>query len=294
MKTNNPRATIRPKQIKRERLEVTYPIVGGLENRRIQDYINGVIFNIVEETIRKQGYYDNPETEITGIYYIRTNAECLLSISIEIYAFSGGAHGFTILESVTFDLRTGTRYQLRSFFQDRVDYVRFISDVVRRQIVEKDIPVIEEFTAIKPNQDFYIENRNLVVYFQLYELAPYSSGFPTFEIPLSELCGTIGSIITCDYCATYKHEDYYKPHDHHDHQYSHYKPHPPYDHGHDHHYPPCGPGQHPHSPCPPHHGHEPPRPPRPPHHGHEPPRPPRPPGPPRPPHDGHHQHPDYH
>ena len=203
MKAVYPKATIRSKHIKKERLDVIYPIVEGLTNKRIQDYINSVIFNITNETITKLGYYENPMTEITGRYHIRSNEECLLSISIEVYAFSGGAHGFTILESVTFDLKTGKIYHLKDFFKEGVDYVSFVSDIIKKQIIEREIPVIEEFTAIKPDQDFYIENNNLVIYFQLYELAPYYLGFVTFNIPLAELCNTVGSIITCNFCSTH-------------------------------------------------------------------------------------------
>ena len=115
MKTVYPKATIKSQHIKKDRLDVIYPVVEGLTNKRIQDYINSVMFNITNETITKLGYYENPMTEITGRYHIRTNEECILSISIEIYAFSGGAHGFTILESVTFDLKTGKIYHLKDF-----------------------------------------------------------------------------------------------------------------------------------------------------------------------------------
>ena len=187
MATTCPKAIIKSKQIKKERLDVTYPVVEGLPDKDIQDYINSVLLGITNALIVRQGYYENPRTEITGRYHVRTNDKCVLSISIENYAFSGGAHGFTILKSVTFDIKTGKIYSLEDFFAEGVDYVRFISDIIKKQVIERDIPVINEFTAISSNQDFYIENNNLVVYFQLYELAPYYLGFVTFPIPLKDI-----------------------------------------------------------------------------------------------------------
>jgi len=98
-----------------------------------------------------------------------------------------GAHGMTVLESVTFDVNTGRIYRLEDLFKENVDYVTPLSDIIKRQIRERNIPLIVDFTSIKPNQDFYIENRTLMIYFQLYELAPYVYGFVTFPIPTREI-----------------------------------------------------------------------------------------------------------
>lgn len=59
--------------------------------------------------------------------------------------------------------------------------------MIREQIKERDIPLINEFTAIRPNQDFYVADKTIVIYFQLYELTPYVYGFPMFPVSLYEL-----------------------------------------------------------------------------------------------------------
>ncbi|MFB4475682.1 RsiV family protein, partial [Oceanobacillus caeni] len=46
---------------------------------------------------------------------------------------------------------------------------------------------ITEFTKIEPNQYFYIADKTLVIYFQLYELAPYAFGFPMFPISVYDI-----------------------------------------------------------------------------------------------------------
>ncbi|WP_368073024.1 RsiV family protein [Virgibacillus salinus] len=35
---------------------------------------------------------------------------------------------------------------------------------------------------MQPDQDFYIADKALVIYFQLYEITPYVFGFPMFPI----------------------------------------------------------------------------------------------------------------
>ena len=39
------------------------------------------------------------------------------------------------------------------------------------------------FNGINENQSFYIKNKKLIIYFGLYEIAPYASGISEFVIP---------------------------------------------------------------------------------------------------------------
>ncbi len=184
---NQSPAIIKTHRIKKERLDVEYPVVERLADKNVEQYINSVIMGIVNNLIVNTGYYENPMTDVTGKYHIRTNEKGILSISIEMYWFAGGAHGMTVLKSVTFDVNTGRIYRLEDLFKENVDYVKPLSDIIKRQIQERNIPLIVGFTAIKPDQDFYIQNRTLMIYFQLYELAPYVYGFVTFPIPTREI-----------------------------------------------------------------------------------------------------------
>ena len=47
--------------------------------------------------------------------------------------------------------------------------------------------MITEFTTIKPDQDYYIADKALVIYFQLYDLVPYAWGFPMFPISVYDI-----------------------------------------------------------------------------------------------------------
>lgn len=169
------------------RLQVDYPLVYGLKDLAVQQRINNEIVNLVYYLIAEQGYYTNPRTEITGSYEIKTNERGILSLSIINYAFSGGAHGLTIIKSLTFDVETGKVYQLKDLFKPNSDYVKRLSEIVARQIKERELPLINPFTGIRPDQDFYIADKALVLYFQLYELTPYYYGFPNFPISVYEI-----------------------------------------------------------------------------------------------------------
>ena len=42
------------------------------------------------------------------------------------------------------------------------------------------------FKGISENQGFYISSGNIVIYFQVYEIAPYVTGIPEFYIPVEK------------------------------------------------------------------------------------------------------------
>lgn len=164
------------------KLEVYYPSIGGISDINVQKKMNNTILNLVYQMIEDQGYYKNTETTITGYFEIKNNQRGILSLTLSNYAFSGGAHGMTIMKSLTFNVETGEEYSLSQLFKPGSNYVKVLSELIKVQIKERDIPVIEEFCEIKPNQDFYIADKILVLYFQLYELVPYAYGFPQFPI----------------------------------------------------------------------------------------------------------------
>lgn len=169
------------------RLEVNYPVVFGLPDQTIQESINRKIRDLVYTMINEQGYYTNPRTEITGTYELKTNERGVLSLSIIIYSFAGGAHGITVTKSLTMDIQTGQLYQLQDLFKPGTDYVKRLSDIIKLQIEQRNIPLLTEFKEISSNQDFYIADKALVIYFQLYELTSYVYGFQYFPISVYEI-----------------------------------------------------------------------------------------------------------
>lgn len=194
MSVTNLPVRIRTLRFVKPRLKAYYPAVCGMRSLFIQRKINKEILNLVNLLIREQGYYVNPRTTIDGTFELKTNELGVLSLSIINYAFSGGAHGLTIIKSLSFNVKTGSVSSLAELFKPgSIDapppqnYVDRLSNIVARQIKERDLPLLNEFTSISPDQDYYIADKCLVLYFQLYELAPYAYGFPYFPISVYEI-----------------------------------------------------------------------------------------------------------
>ena len=170
-------------KMKDENFEVDYPQVSCLMNPSAQEIINRAIINNVYELIQKQ----SPFVKMDGTYELKNNDKGVLSLTLINYAFAGGAHGNTIVKGLTFDVETGHIYTLPELFKPGSDYIKKISEIIKVQIKERNLPTLGDFTEINPNQDFYIADRSLVIFFQLYEITPYFVGIPYFPISIYEL-----------------------------------------------------------------------------------------------------------
>ncbi|RAP78251.1 DUF3298 and DUF4163 domain-containing protein [Paenibacillus montanisoli] len=171
--------------------ELWVPVVSGLHNTAARNQINGKIRKTVSELVHDQGSLDDPRAEMQGYFEIKTNEKDVLSLSLFNYAYTGGAHGLTLQESLTFDTGTGKSYTLSELFKPGSNYVGRLSDLIKAQIDERQISTLEPFHSIRPDQPYYIADRSLVIYFALYELTPYAFGFPYFPISVYDISDII-------------------------------------------------------------------------------------------------------
>src|SRR5699024_2271399 len=160
---------------------IYYPEVFGIENIHVQQTINYSIVQLAQNLINQQYQQQDVDhfAEMIGTYEIKTNERGILSLTLSNYAIAPQhANGLRITKSVTFDVKTGKTYQLKSLFKPGSDYVNVLSNIVRRQIEERDIPIINGFSQISPDQDYYIADKSLVLYFQPIEITPHYFGSP--------------------------------------------------------------------------------------------------------------------
>lgn len=114
-----------------------------------------------------------------------------LSVYIDKYEFTGGAHGSTVRSSDTWELSSGTNIPLYTFFKRGTDYERLLTEEIIKQAEYnmKQNPGIyfdDYKNLILKNfnqQNFYLTPQGLVIYYQQYDIAPYSTGIVEFTIP---------------------------------------------------------------------------------------------------------------
>ena len=168
---------------------IFYPQATIIQDDGLQRYVNQTIMQKTQELINQQ-VDEMPSTvvEMLGSYELKNNQRQVLSLSLTNYTYHyHAAHGMTYKKSLTFDLDNGTLPNLKDLFKPGSDYITRISDLIKLQIKERDIQLLTDFTTIQPNQDFYVADKTLVIYFQLYEITPYVFGFPMFPISIYDL-----------------------------------------------------------------------------------------------------------
>ena len=170
-------------------IKVIYPQVIGMQNHETEKLINRTIVNQTQELIDQQvGNMPTTVEEMLGLYEIKNNQRNVLSLSLSNYTYHyHAAHGMTYIKSLTFDLEKAKSFELKELFKPGSDYIQRLSTIIKEQIVERKIQLITDFTEIKPNQDYYIADKSLVIYFQLYDITPYVFGFPMFPISVYDL-----------------------------------------------------------------------------------------------------------
>ncbi|WP_010283083.1 DUF3298 and DUF4163 domain-containing protein [Bacillus timonensis] len=168
---------------------VYYPQAYQMKNQQLQHLINQSIIHQASNLIASQiGNMPSTVQEMLGSYEIKNNQRQVLSLTQTNYTYhEKAAHGMTYIRSLTFDLKRGTRCDLKDLFKPDSDYVNRLSTIIQEQIKERNIELISDFTTISPNQEFYIADKTLVIYFQLYDLTPYVFGFPMFSISVYDI-----------------------------------------------------------------------------------------------------------
>lgn len=181
---------IQTHQVSRQGIRIYYPSVTGLKNRRVEQSMNQTIHHAVQQLYKDQlQYQKGTNLEMIGQYEIKTNERGILSLTLSNYAYSYPmAHGMTVLKSLTFNTVTGKLYELGDLFKPDSPYVQVLTDLVNEQIRKRNIPVLNPGRqSVQPQQDFYLADKSLVLYYQLYEITPYYFGFPMFPISIYEL-----------------------------------------------------------------------------------------------------------
>lgn len=119
--------------------------------------------------------------------YITYNQGTNISLYQDEYTFSGGAHGSTIRSSQNWNLEYNRQFPLSSIFYNDPNYILYILNQINTQIKKHGAEYyFEDYCSLvletfNPYQ-FYLTPYNIFVYFQQYDIAPYSTGIPTFEI----------------------------------------------------------------------------------------------------------------
>lgn len=172
---------------------VYYPEVMGVDDIHWQQQVNQHIAQQTQQLIHMQ-IGDSPITLVTmiGSYEIKNNQRNILSLTQSNSAYHDhAAHGMNYIMSLTFDMGKEQVCTLSELFVPNSRYVERLSKLVAEQIKARGIETFEPFTTINPEQPFYIADKTLVLYYQLYDITPYVFGFPFFPISVYDIADIV-------------------------------------------------------------------------------------------------------
>lgn len=178
------------------------PVIAINNNNYSEELINLKIDNIINEfknKIEEESKRDNLYNIENGFplkqyivnvnYTIHLNKDNILSLTLSLYSYTGGAHGSSKDISLNIDTNTGRSGVINDFLGNN-DYDEIILREIKA-IVKKNPDMyfedeINKLNKLPYNQKFYLTDDSIVVYFDEYEIAPYVAGSPKFSIPLNK------------------------------------------------------------------------------------------------------------
>lgn len=183
-------------------VDLNVPRINGMTNAKAQEQINQSLEQKaieLQNSLKTEAITSKQESEQDDFPFrqFQLYSHCpkyyandrVLSFYVDYYTYIGGAHGLTDRLGYNYLLSSGSELKLSDLFNEGYDYKTVINKVITKKI--KAYPEIyfdDElgFQGITEQQGFYLDSRNLVIFFEPYEIAPYVAGIPEFYISLND------------------------------------------------------------------------------------------------------------
>lgn len=164
------------------------------ENKAIEleQYVNTTLFKEAKEVYDYNKLHGYPIMvfEVILEYNVTYNEGCIVSLYYDQYEFTGGAHGNTIRTSQNWDLQNGYQIPLSYFYPNNpyyiIDILKNINSQIKEQILSGSNQYFDNYCELVLEtfnlESYYLTPNAIAVYFQQYDIAPYSSGIPVFYL----------------------------------------------------------------------------------------------------------------
>lgn len=173
-------------------IDIRYPQVSGLVNKEAQEAMNKTFKDKAEafaaEAKKKandrDAEYERPY-EFHGTFLVTFNREGVLSIATDLYEYVGGAHGMTYREGFTFSLKDGKQLTMDDLLHSSDAAKKKLDQMLKKKTTADKYNF--GFNGLKEDPDFYVSENGLTVFYQIYEIASYADGFPTYTFNFADL-----------------------------------------------------------------------------------------------------------
>ncbi len=120
-------------------------------------------------------------------FEVTYNDNCTLSLYIDRYVYTGGANGNVTRYSDTWSLKTGRREDLDKYIKDEDYAIEKIIAQITEQMAQDENMYFENYRENAEEEfdddNFYLKPQGVVIFYQMYSIAPRVTGIPEFLIP---------------------------------------------------------------------------------------------------------------
>ena len=159
---------------------------------QLKEFAEGELYQQAKETYEynKKNGYPIMIYELVNKCNITYNYKNLLSLYFDEYTYAGGAHGSTIRKAQTWDLQLEMQIPLQAFFEGNeyylIDILKQINMQIKTQIEQGNNIFFPNYCELVLDtfklENYYLTPEGIAIFFQQYDIAPYSSGIQTFVI----------------------------------------------------------------------------------------------------------------
>lgn len=175
-------------------IELSIPLITNCDNWLFQEYLNALMrhqqlqfaVEVSKMAVEQQEYLEHLGSEIkysaNTEFEVMYNQDGVLSIVMLFYEYTGGAHGHTYQQSLNYDLVSEKEIVLTDLQIPHVKQV-FLEEI-NRQIEDHREDFFDDAVPVESlkETDFYLTDKGIVIFYQLYEIAPYAAGIQEFLI----------------------------------------------------------------------------------------------------------------
>lgn len=132
--------------------------------------------------------------EMAGFYSLDRPNPNVVSVTFNIYSYSGGAHGNLFINCLNYDLKTGKHIEFSDIFKNTEKALEILSQVSEQKLRtelgdEADEDMLRSGTAPELNNflNLSLTPAGVDIEFQPYQVGPWSIGAQRVEVSLAEL-----------------------------------------------------------------------------------------------------------
>lgn len=168
---------------------IDYPFVEGLQDEDVQSSINGSIVERINSMFNTAVLLPQQIdfNEIVSSYTLSLQRNGLISILFYLYTNTTDGNENTVYSSLIIDSNTGDEYDFEDLFNPNSNFRERLSQISLETARRENVPFTEEYVGVTDNQQFYLTENELVLYYQPGEFTPSSYGIFEISIPYSEI-----------------------------------------------------------------------------------------------------------